>query len=62
MFYSFIVFILKTKSKMDIAELNEKLDKILEEINDIHEALDEKDFQILHIERAIDAIKEKINS
>lgn len=47
---------------MDVAELNEKLEKILEEISDIHDALDEKDYQILHIEKAIDSIKEKINS
>lgn len=62
MFYSFIVFILKTNQIMDVAELNEKLEKILEEISDIHDALDEKDYQILHIEKAIDSIKEKINS
>ena len=43
-------------------DLENKLNKILEDINDIREALDEKDFQILHIEKAIDSLKEKLNS
>ena len=41
-------------------ELENKLNKILDDINDIREALDEKDFQILHIEKAIDSLKERV--
>lgn len=44
------------------AELKEKLDKVFEELSDIQDWLNEKDYQILHIMNEIDALKEKINS
>ena len=42
------------------AELKSTLDKILEQLSDIQDQLDEKDFQILHITQELDAIKSKL--
>ncbi len=41
-------------------DLVKEIESLKEEINDLRESLDEKDFQILHIMNELDAIKARI--
>ena len=42
------------------AEVLKELESLREEINDLRDSLDEKDYQILHIMTELDNIKSKI--
>jgi hypothetical protein len=44
---------------MDI-EIKNALDKIFEELSDIQDELNEKDYQILHITQELDEIKSRL--
>lgn len=41
-------------------EIKRALESLKEEVNDLRESLDEKDYQILHIMNELDALKAKI--